>query len=111
MKDYRIFFINFSSLILSFWGRLGTRADSFFLSLLPSSNLILGEIYMLGKVKFFDEKRGFGFIISQTGEELFVHYSSINKEGFKTLLPDQRVDFDEGSNDKGKTAINVQVIE
>lgn len=66
---------------------------------------------MLGIVKFFDEKRGFGFIKDVNGEDLFVHFSSINKEGYKILLPDQKVSFDEGENEKGRCAINVEVIE
>ena len=66
---------------------------------------------MEGIVKFFNESKGWGFITAEDGEDIFVHFSSICKEGFKTLLPDQRVSFDEGENEKGRTAINVKIIE
>lgn len=66
---------------------------------------------MEGTVKFFNEPKGWGFIRADSGEDLFVHFSSICKEGFKTLFPDQRVTFDEGETEKGKTAINVKIID
>jgi len=66
---------------------------------------------MEGIVKFFNESKGWGFIIADDGTKIFVHFSSINKEGYKTLLPDQRVSFDEGENEKGRCAINVKIIE
>ncbi len=66
---------------------------------------------MEGIVKFFNENKGWGFIRADSGEDFFVHFSSISEKGFKTLSPDQRVSFDEGENEKGKTAINVKVIE
>ncbi|GAJ04242.1 unnamed protein product [marine sediment metagenome] len=66
---------------------------------------------MDGIVKFFSGEKGWGFITADDGSEFFVHYSSINKEGYKTLLPDQRVSFDESENEKGKTAINVKIID
>ncbi len=66
---------------------------------------------MEGTVKFFSESKGWGFIKTDNGEELFVHFSSINKEGYKTLFEDQKVSFDEGQNDKGKCAINIKVLD
>ena len=66
---------------------------------------------MEGIVKFFNESKGWGFITADCGIEFFVHYSAICKEGYKTLLPDQRVSFDEDENDKGKVAINVRIKE
>jgi len=66
---------------------------------------------MEGIVKFFNESKGWGFITADDGTQIFVHFSAINKEGYKTLFPDQRVSFDEGENEKGKTVINVKVIE
>lgn len=66
---------------------------------------------MEGTIKFFSESKGWGFITADCGIEYFVHFSSINNEGYKTLLPDKRVSFDEGENEKGKCAINVKIIE
>ncbi len=60
-----------------------------------------------GKVKWFDEHRGFGLIEKQGGEEVFVHYSCIAGEGFKTLLAGQEVEFDLYEGQKGPIARNV----
>ena len=61
-----------------------------------------------GTVKWFDNKKGFGFITpSDGGKDLFVHMSEIKMEGFKTLKEGQEVDFDEGVSDKGPCATNV----
>jgi CspA family cold shock protein len=61
-----------------------------------------------GIVKWFDEKKGFGFIESDEGEDLFVHFSAIQKEGFKTLSEGQRVQFDAQAGPKGPAAANVR---
>lgn len=66
---------------------------------------------MLGIVKFFNKGAGWGFITAEDGSNVFVHFSAINKEGYKTLTPDQKVSFDEGQNEKGRCAANVKVIE
>jgi len=63
-----------------------------------------------GIVKWFDEKKGFGFIESDEGRDLFVHYSSIQKEGFKTLYEGQRVRFDTQTGPKGPAAFNVRIL-
>ena len=47
-----------------------------------------------GRIKWFNEAKGFGFIEQEDGPDVFVHYSSINSEGFKTLDEDQEVEFD-----------------
>ena len=60
-----------------------------------------------GKVKWFDKKKGYGFIIADTGEELFVHYSVINEEGFKNLEDGEGVEFDVEKDAKGLRAKNV----
>lgn len=62
-----------------------------------------------GTVKWFDRKKGFGFITDDNGEDHFVHFSGINSEGFKALKPAQAVTFDIGENAKGKMAVNVTV--
>ncbi len=60
-----------------------------------------------GTVKWFNESKGFGFISSDTGDDIFVHYSSIAGSGFKTLLEGDSVSFDVEDGDKGLKAVNV----
>ena len=60
-----------------------------------------------GAVKWFNEAKGFGFIQSDAGEELFVHFSSISGDGFRTLTEGDRVEFDVAEGPKGKQAANV----
>ena len=60
-----------------------------------------------GRVKWFNEKRGFGFIEQPDGEDLFVHHTAIQGEGFKTLSEDQEVEFDIVEGPKGLQAANV----
>jgi CspA family cold shock protein len=63
-----------------------------------------------GKVKWFNEKKGFGFIEQDGGKDLFVHYTAITGEGFKTLSEGQRVSFEVEETSKGPKAKNVQII-
>ncbi|MBQ1253481.1 MAG: cold shock domain-containing protein [Alistipes sp.] len=65
---------------------------------------------MIGKVKWFDSKKGYGFILTEEGREVFVHYTGIIAEGFKALTEGQAVEFEIGNNEKGVQAINVTVI-
>jgi len=61
-----------------------------------------------GTVKWFSDKKGFGFIIpEQGGEDLFVHYSEIEGDGFRTLEEDDRVEFTVGTTEKGPNAQEV----
>ncbi|HSW64369.1 MAG TPA: cold-shock protein [Dissulfurispiraceae bacterium] len=60
-----------------------------------------------GTVKWFNESKGFGFITSEDGSDLFVHYSSIQGSGFKSLAEGQAVTFDVEQGPKGPKAINV----
>ncbi len=60
-----------------------------------------------GKVKWFNESKGFGFIEQDSGEDVFVHYTSIQGNGFKTLREGQRVDFEVIQGPKGLKAENV----
>ena len=60
-----------------------------------------------GKVKWFDDSKGFGFIIRESGDDVFVHYSAIQCDGFKTLAEGQEVEFDLVEGQKGKQAANV----
>jgi len=63
-----------------------------------------------GKVKWFNESKGFGFIQQDNGTDVFVHFSSIKSEGFKTLAEGQRVQFDIEEGDRGPKAVNVMKI-
>ncbi len=63
-----------------------------------------------GKVKWFNEKKGFGFISTDEGKDIFVHYSEIEQDGFKTLHQDQRVSFEVREGPKGLQAIHVKPL-
>ena len=63
-----------------------------------------------GTVKFFNAEKGFGFITRDQGEDLFVHYSNIQGNGYKTLNEGQQVEFDVAPGRKGDEAQNVRVI-
>jgi len=60
-----------------------------------------------GKVKWFNDAKGFGFIAQETGEDVFVHFSAIQMDGFKTLAEGQDVEFEVQSGAKGLHAANV----
>ena len=64
-----------------------------------------------GKVKWFNAEKGYGFNTGEDGKDVFVHYSSINAEGFKTLDEGQTVTYDIIESDRGKQASNVTVAE
>jgi len=61
-----------------------------------------------GKVKWFDNKRGYGFISQETGKDVFVHHSCIQGKGFKTLQEGELVNFELETSDKGPKAQNVK---
>ena len=63
-----------------------------------------------GTVKWFNEKKGFGFIQKDEGGDVFVHFSAIQGSGFKTLAENQRVSFEVEQGPKGPAAANVQVL-
>ncbi|MFV0499575.1 MAG: cold-shock protein [Bacilli bacterium] len=62
---------------------------------------------MKGTVKWFDGAKGYGFITSEEGNDVFVHFSAIEEEGFKSLEEGQVVDFEVVDGDKGPQASNV----
>ncbi len=64
-----------------------------------------------GSVKWFNEKKGYGFITDESGNDVFVHFSGLNMEGFKTLKDGQAVEFDVSEGDKGLQATNVTVVQ
>ena len=63
-----------------------------------------------GTVKWFNSSKGFGFIENDEGGDVFVHYSAIQTEGFRTLEENQRVTFDIEQGNKGPAAANVKVL-
>ena len=65
----------------------------------------------LGRVKFFNDDKGFGFITPDNGDDIFVHFSAINAQGRKTLRDDDRVSFTKTKTDRGWQAENVTVVE
>jgi CspA family cold shock protein len=65
---------------------------------------------MKGVVKWFNESKGFGFITREDGVDVFVHYTDIQDDGFKTLSEGQSVSFDIADGPKGPKAINVVKI-
>lgn len=62
---------------------------------------------LVGKVKWFNNEKGYGFIIKENYDDIFVHYSQIQDEGFKTLEEGQVVEFELVAGDKGLQAQNV----
>lgn len=63
-----------------------------------------------GKVKWFSNQKGYGFITSETGKDLFVHYSAITGEGYKSLQEGDEVEFEVTQGPKGEQATNVSKV-
>ncbi|MFC4736184.1 cold-shock protein [Bacillus daqingensis] len=63
-----------------------------------------------GTVKWFNAEKGFGFIEREDGDDVFVHFSAINAEGFKTLDEGQNVEFEIVDGDRGPQAANVSAV-
>ena len=64
-----------------------------------------------GTVKWFDPKKGFGFVVNSDGKDVFVHYTSIDGEGFRCLRNGQIVEYDQFETDKGLQGKGVQIVE
>jgi cold shock protein len=62
---------------------------------------------MKGVVKWFDADKGYGFLSSEDGKDIFVHFSAIQSEGYKTLQEGDQVEFDVNDSDRGPQAANV----
>ena len=69
-----------------------------------------GAIMASGVVKWFNEKKGFGFIEQDDGPDVFVHHTGISGSGFKSLREGDRVTFDIQQGPKGPSAVNVTVV-
>ncbi len=65
---------------------------------------------MTGTVKWFDSKKGYGFITEESDKEIFVHYSGIVAGGFKSLNEGQTVEFEVADGAKGEQAVNVTIV-
>lgn len=63
-----------------------------------------------GTVKWFNNQKGYGFITAEDGKDVFVHFSGLNMEGFKTLEEGASVEFDITDGAKGPQAVNVDVV-
>ena len=67
---------------------------------------------MIGKVKWFNDVKGYGFIKADgVSEDIFFHHSAIHMEGYRVLFPDQDVEFETKSDTRGLKAVNVRLIE
>ncbi len=73
------------------------------------TDLILGGmlLIMLGRVKWFNKEKGYGFIEREDGDDVFVHYSAIQEDGFKSLTEGQEVEFEIVEGSRGPQAANV----
>ena len=78
----------------------------------PSFHLFFegGKSLAQGTVKWFSNEKGYGFIEREGGEDVFVHFSAITMDGYKSLTEGQRVEFDVVQGEKGLQAANVQAI-
>lgn len=66
---------------------------------------------MQGTVKWFNKDKGYGFVTSENGDDIFVHFSNIVKDGFKTLMEGEKVTFEVADGQKGSQAVDVTPID
>jgi len=66
---------------------------------------------IIGTVKWFNGNKGYGFIAREEGEDVFVHYSAINSEGYRNLVEGQKVEFTVENGPKGQQASNVLLLD
>ncbi len=62
-----------------------------------------------GEVSWFNERKGFGFITDDDGQEIFVHYTEISRNGFQTLKPGERVSYEVTDQERGPKAVDVRI--
>ena len=72
-----------------------------------SPDILLEVLEMKGTVKWFNNQKGYGFISDENGDDVFVHYSGLNMDGFKSLDEGAQVEFDVTEGAKGSQATNV----
>lgn len=65
---------------------------------------------MKGTVKWFNNQKGYGFLLNEEGKDVFVHFSGLNMEGYKTLTEGQTVEYELADGAKGPQAVNVTVL-
>ncbi len=85
------------------------KTNVFYVTLSDTINKF--TFFMKGQVKWFDSKKGYGFITGENGKEIFVHFSGIATNGFKSLNEGQTVEFEAAQGAKGEQAVNVTVVE
>jgi cold shock protein len=78
---------------------------------MTAGSMIRRQSMASGKVKWFDNKKGFGFIAQDSGQDVFVHHTSIAGSGFKTLNEGESVTFEIVNSDKGLKAQNVERLQ
>jgi len=66
------------------------------------------DLMLVGTVKWFDVKKGFGFILNNEGKDVFVHYSSIEGDGFRSLKDGEKVQYEQVEGNKGLSALHVK---
>jgi len=88
-------------------GALSLLSWFYFLILLPEGGENIVAERETGTVKWFNKTKGFGFIEREEGEDIFVHYTAIRGEGFRTLQPNDKVEFTIEDSDKGPQAQDV----
>jgi CspA family cold shock protein len=71
---------------------------------------VRGVVMAQGTVKWFNSEKGYGFIAVDGGQDLFVHYTAIDMEGYRSLEDGQRVEFEVGQGPKGPQAESVRVV-
>jgi CspA family cold shock protein len=76
----------------------------------PRQREIVSNIMTTGTVKWFNSEKGFGFIARENGDDVFVHFSAIQGDGYRSLEEGQRVEFDVAPGRKGEEAQNVRPI-